>query len=374
MLAPSDFYHMLQSTGVNYYAGVPDSLLKSFCAYVSDHSSPGEEVITANEGAAVALAAGHHLATGRYAVVYMQNSGLGNAINPLLSLADAEVYSIPMLLLVGWRGEPGKADEPQHIKQGKVTRELLDCLGIANEVLPGDKQSARALVKRSTDYLKANNAPFAIVVPAGIFESYEKRREPDHFALSRESALQAVMANLDPTDIVVATTGMTSRELFEYRAATNAQHSGDFLTVGSMGHASSIAMAIASSRPARQVICLDGDGAAIMHMGSMAVIGTQAPKNFKHIVINNGAHDSVGGQPTAGYLIDLPGIATACRYRTAVRVEREDDLPEAVAQLRVAEGPAFLEILTRKGARNNLGRPTISPIDNKKRFMRNLAT
>jgi len=183
-----------------------------------------------------------------------------------------------------------------------------------------------------------------------------------------------VVANLDQTDIVVSTTGMTSRELFEYRAATDARHSGDFLTVGSMGHASSIAMAIASSRPTRQVICLDGDGAAIMHLGSMAVIGTQAPSNFKHIIINNGAHDSVGGQPTAGYSIDLPGIARACCYRSAVRVERKDDLPDAVARLRADEGPALLEILTRKGARSDLGRPTIAPIENKIRFMQNLAT
>lgn len=374
MLAPSEFYDALKSAGFDYFTGVPDSLLKDFCGYIYDHSAPGNEIIAANEGAAVALAAGHYLATGRYPVVYMQNSGLGNAVNPLMSLTDAEVYAIPMLLVVGWRGEPGKEDEPQHIKQGRITRELLDCLGIPNEVLPRDLPSARALVARSTAYLKETSAPFAIIVSTGTFEHYEARIEPARFDLNRESALQAVVANLDQTNIVVSTTGKTSRELFEYRAKTGALHSGDFLTVGSMGHASSIAMAIASSRPARQVICLDGDGAAIMHMGSMAIIGTHAPSNFKHIIINNGAHDSVGGQPTAGFSIDLPAIAKACGYRNAVRVNCSADLPDAVVRLRSDEGPALLEVAVNKGARSDLGRPTINPIENKMHFMQNLAT
>lgn len=374
MLAPSDFFETLKSFGFDYFAGVPDSLLKSFCAYVYDHSRPGDEVIAANEGAAVALAAGHHLATGRYGVVYMQNSGLGNAVNPLTSLCDPDVYSIPMLLLIGWRGEPGKKDEPQHVKQGKITCELLDCLGIPAEELPVDLEAARELLERGVNYMKEYNAPFAILVSARTFEIYEKKSESTHCDMSREHALQAVVSNLDKADIIVSTTGMTSRELFEYRAAMGGEHSGDFLTVGSMGHASSIAMAIAGSQPTRQVFCLDGDGAALMHLGSMAVIGTQAPVNFKHIIINNGAHDSVGGQPTAGFAIDLPGIARACCYRSTARVARKDDLPDAVARLRAAEGPALLEIFARKGARSDLGRPTIAPIDNKLAFMRELAS
>jgi phosphonopyruvate decarboxylase len=374
MLSPADFYSTLRSYGFDYFTGVPDSLLKSFCGYVYDHSDPGSEIIAANEGAAVALAAGHHLATGRYGVVYMQNSGLGNAVNPLTSLTDPEVYSIPMLLLVGWRGEPGKKDEPQHVKQGRITRELLDCLGIPNEELPHDQESARGLIERSAAYLKEYNAPFAIVASAGAFEGYERRKEAARFSMSRESALHTVVAELDHTDVIVSTTGMTSRELFEYRTATGSRHSGDFLTVGSMGHASSIAMAIAGDQPGRQVICIDGDGAAIMHLGSMAVIGTQAQINFKHIIINNGAHDSVGGQPTAGYAIDFPGIARACGYRDAVRVEHRDDLPDAVAHLRATQGPVLLEISTHKGARSDLGRPTIAPAENKRHFMQNLST
>ena len=372
MLSPRDFYDCLQDAGFDYFTGVPDSLLKHFCAYVSDNAGQGGDLIAANEGAAIALAAGHHLATGRYALVYMQNSGLGNAVNPLTSLADPEVYSIPMLLLIGWRGEPGRPDEPQHVTQGKITHELLDCLGIPNETLCEDLDGARDLVTRAAAYLKEHQAPFAIIVSAGTFDRYKKRQEPNRYDMRREDAVRLVAANLNESDIIVSTTGKTSRELFEYRVTTDRRHSGDFLTVGSMGHASQIALAIAQSCPTRQVICLDGDGAAIMHLGSLAIIGTRAPTNFKHVIINNGAHDSVGGQPTAGHMIDLSAIARACCYQSAIRVEQESDLPAAVNRLRRQDGAALLEILTSQGARADLGRPTIPPIENKTIFMRNL--
>lgn len=372
MLSPGKFYEDLRSAGFGFFAGVPDSLLKNFCAYVADHADSGEDIIAANEGAAVALAAGHYLATGRYGVVYMQNSGLGNAVNPLTSLADSEVYSIPMLLLVGWRGEPGHPDEPQHVKQGKITSEILECLGIAHEILPDNSTEARDLINRAVAHCEENSSPFVVIVRAGTFEKYAMRPLASSFEMSREDAIQALVPKIDSTDIIVATTGKASRELFEYRAATGGRHSGDFLTVGSMGHASQIAMAIAMRKPSRQVFCLDGDGAAIMHMGSMAIIGTQAPANFKHIIINNGAHDSVGGQPTVGCEIDLSAVAAACRYNDTKCVRRAEDLPGAMARLRKQAGPALLEIQVNIGARSDLGRPTISPVDNKKGFMRNL--
>lgn len=373
MLSPDDFFDCLQSAGIDFYTGVPDSLLKDFCAYVADHAKNDADVITANEGAAVAVAAGHYLATGRYALVYMQNSGLGNAVNPLTSLADPDVYSIPMLLLIGWRGEPGRPDEPQHVKQGKITHEMLDCLGIPNDVLPDSLPAARKLIDRAVAHFKEKESPFAIVVSARTFAKYEKRKLPPvPWEMSREAAIQALAANLDESDIIVATTGKASRELFEYRVTAGGQHSGDFLTVGSMGHASQIAMAIALNRPSRQVFCLDGDGAAIMHMGSLAIIGTKAPTNFKHVIINNGAHDSVGGQPTAGHVIDLTAVANACRYRSTTRVDKVKDLPDAVKRLRSQDGPALMEILTHTGARGDLGRPTIAPVENKKSFMRNV--
>lgn len=372
MLSPALFYESLRAADVDFFTGVPDSLLKDFCAYLADHASEDEYLTAANEGAAIALAAGHYLATGRSALVYMQNSGLGNALNPLVSLADSDVYAIPMLLLVGWRGEPGKPDEPQHVKQGRTTRELLDCIGIPNEVLPADVDDARKLIVRAVEHMQRTHSPFAIVVSDGTFDKYAKELEPAIFDMRREDVVHGVAARAGQSDIIVATTGKTGRELFEYRTATGGHHANDFLTVGSMGHASQIAMAIAKNHAKRQVICLDGDGATIMHMGSMAVIATSGTRNFKHVIINNGAHDSVGGQPTAGREIDICAIARACGYQSADRIEQHSELDTSVDRLLHTEGPALLEILTNKGARGDLGRPTISPIDNKQNFMRNL--
>lgn len=372
MLSPALFYDSLRAANIGFFTGVPDSLLKDFCAYVADHAGADENLIAANEGAAIALAAGHHLATGRCALVYLQNSGLGNALNPLVSLADSEVYSIPMLILIGWRGEPGKPDEPQHVKQGRTTVELLDCIGIPHDVLPTDAGDAGKLVLRAAEHMRQNQSPFAIVVSEGTFDKYAQVSDSSDFEMRREDAVRGVASKIGPSAIIVATTGKTARELFEYRTEAEGGHANDFLTVGSMGHASQIAMAIAMARRDRQVICLDGDGALIMHMGSLAISGTSGTRNFKHIVVNNGAHDSVGGQPTAGHDIDICEIARACCYRSAERIVKAGDLDAAIDRLLQTEGPALLEIVTNTGARNDLGRPTISPIENKQSFMRNL--
>ena len=374
MIDCAAYFELLKRAGFGYFTGVPDSLLKDFCAYVTDHAEPSHHLIAANEGAAVALAAGHYLATSEPGLIYMQNSGLGNAINPLASLTDPAIYGIPTLLLIGWRGEPGRPDEPQHVKQGAATFDTLNALGIPSEVLAEMIDEAEAQIERAVAYLKDNSAPFALVVRAGTFTMYEKEAEAtDQFEICREDAIIEVASHLSPDDVVVSTTGKASRELFEYRAANGGDHSGDFLTVGSMGHASQIALGIALARPQRQVFCLDGDGALIMHMGSLAIGGTRGPANFKHIVINNGVHDSVGGQPTAGFGIDVPAIARGCGYRNAWRVERRDDIATAVRELCEVQGPALLEIMTNAGARKDLGRPTIAPAENKLAFMKNLS-
>jgi len=372
VLSPALFYASLRAANIDFFTGVPDSLLKDFCAYVADHAEADANLIAANEGAAIALAAGHHLATGRCALVYLQNSGLGNALNPLVSLADSEVYSIPMLILVGWRGEPGKPDEPQHVKQGRTTRELLDCIGIPHEVLPTDADETRKLVLRATKYMHENQSPFAIVVSDGTFDKYAHVPVSSRFEMRREDAVRGVASKVGTSATIVATTGKTARELFEYRSEAGGGHASDFLTVGSMGHASQIAMAIALARRDRQVVCLDGDGALIMHMGSLAISGTNGTRNFKHIVVNNGAHDSVGGQPTAGHDINICEIARACCYRSAESIVKPGDLDAAIDRLLQTDGPALLEIVTNTGARSDLGRPTISPIENKLSFMRNL--
>lgn len=368
------FYDACRHHGISLFAGVPDSLLKDFCAFLADHAAPGEHIIAANEGNAVGLAAGHFLACGSPALVYMQNSGLGNAVNPLTSLADAEVYAIPMVLLVGWRGEPGHHDEPQHVKQGRVTLGLLDVLETPYWLLDKDTADVGALVAQAVEKTRREGRPVALVVRRGAFAAYEGAKLPDKRPMGREEAVKIIADALSPQDVIVSTTGMTSRELFEHRGTQGRRESCDFLTVGSMGHASSIAAEIALRRPDRQVFCLDGDGAFLMHMGALPVIGALKIANFKHVVLNNGAHDSVGGQPTVACGLDLPGIARACGYVTAARAETPESLREKIVGTRNRPGPALLEVLVRKGARKDLGRPTSTPRENRDVLMRLLGT
>lgn len=345
---------MLLAEGVEFFFGVPDSLLKSFSAYVTD-TCGANHVITANEGGAVALASGHYLATGHPALVYMQNSGQGNAVNPLASLADPDVYSIPMVLLVGWRGEPGKKDEPQHVKQGKVTLSLFETLGIPTSVLPDDEEAGLKMTRAAVKRALAESRPVALVVKKGLFETYTlQNKKPDIALLKREKAIEEILASLPADAVVVSTTGMISRELYETRERRGEGHGKDFLTVGSMGHAIMIALGIAKAQPARPVVCLDGDGASIMQMGNMAIAGASTCANLTHIVLNNAAHDSVGGQPTVGGEISLPIIASACGY----------NLPGH---------PTFKMVLVAKGARADLGRPKEPPQVNKQLFMETLA-
>jgi len=370
MIKCEDFYSLLVKNGIDFFCGVPDSLLKYPIAYISDHAMKNKNIITANEGNAIALAAGYHLATGKIGMVYMQNSGEGNAINPLTSLTDKKVYSIPLLLLIGWRGEPGEKDEPQHVKQGEITKSLLDILEIPYNIMPESIEETHHIVKKAVKYIKKQNSTYAIIVKKGIFEPYNltnKSETPNN--LSREESLRIVVEHLSSRDIIVSTTGKLSRELFEYREELKQNHNRDFLTVGSMGHCSQIALGIAISKPTRNVYCFDGDGAVIMHMGSLAIIGSQKPDNFKHIIFNNGAHDSVGGQLTVGLQIDIPLIAKACGYNSVFKAGTKEEIIEKINLLRTVKSPSLLEIKIRKGARQKLGRPTISPKENKKIFM-----
>jgi phosphonopyruvate decarboxylase len=374
MLHPADFHRLLEEKGVNFFTGVPDSLLKDFCAYLTDNVPGKNHIIAANEGNATAIAAGRHLATGEISLVYLQNSGLGNIVNPAVSLLDPEVYSIPVLFLVGWRGRPGTRDEPQHIKQGRITFALLDVLGIRNALLPAETAKAAALLSEAFAYMKKEQAPFALVAAPGTFAPYKlQNKVQTNYPLRREEAIKLIVDSLGPGDVIVSTTGKTSRELYEYRLARGDSPERDFLTVGSMGHASQIALGIALAKPKTQVFCLDGDGALLMHMGGAAVIAGQAPPNFKHIVLNNGAHDSVGGQPTCGFAVDIPVLALACGYKTALRAESPEEIKSAAERLRQSPGPALLEIRINKGARKDLGRPKSTPVENKKLLMQFLA-
>jgi len=373
MINPAFFYDTLMSYGIDFYAGVPDSLLKNLCAYITDHTDENYHIIAANEGGAMGLAAGHYLATGKPACVYMQNSGEGNIINPLASLTDRDVYHIPVLLVIGWRGKPGVHDEPQHVKQGKVTTGLLNVMGIDYEVLSKYEDKAAKQIEKAAKALQ-NKDVFALVIEKDTFEDYKLQKvEQNDLTMSREEAIQTVAAALGEKDCIVSTTGMISRELFEYRAAMKQGHERDFLTVGSMGHASQIALGIALAQPDRKVWCFDGDGASIMHMGNMAIVANKAPKNYIHVVFNNGAHDSVGGQPTVGLHIDLPAVAKAVGYKSTISVDNKEELERQLStlnsQFSTQEGPILLEIRVRKGNRKDLGRPTTTPIQNKEALM-----
>ena len=369
MISPDFFIEKLRDEGVAFFTGVPDSLLKNICAYITDHFDDRHNIIAANEGGAVALAAGYHLATGKVGCVYMQNSGEGNAVNPLASLTDSEVYHIPLLLLIGWRGRPGVHDEPQHVKQGKITTALLDVMGINYEVLSKEEDMASKQVENALASIRTTGNAYALVVEKDTFEGYSLQKgSVTEYTMSREEAIQMVAASIPTDAVIVSTTGMISRELFEYRTAMGQGHERDFLTVGSMGHASMIALGIALQQPDRKVYCFDGDGATIMHMGNMAIVGSKHPSNYLHIVFNNGAHDSVGGQPTVGHEIDLVAIAYAMHYEKAVCVHTPDQLKAALDN-RLTNGLQLIEVRVKKGNRKDIGRPTTTPIENKMALM-----
>ena len=372
MISPKFFIDKLEENNINFFTGVPDSLLKNICAYIEDNKDENHNIIAANEGAAMGLATGHYLATGEIPVVYMQNSGEGNIINPLASLTDKEVYNIPILLIIGWRGRPGVHDEPQHAKQGKVTIPLLETMGINYAILSKDENEFANQLNDAIKYMTKTKESFTFVVEKNTFKDYklQNNQQYENLEMSREEAIQTVTESLNETDVIVSTTGMISRELFEYRADNNQSHEKDFLTVGSMGHASQIALGIALEKPNHKIYCFDGDGAAIMHMGSMAIIGNKHPENYVHIIFNNGAHDSVGGQPTVGLQIDFPEIAKALNYKKVFSIKDKKSLQDLLIKLKGEKGPIMLEIQVRKGNRKNLGRPTTTPIQNKEALMK----
>ena len=369
MISPKEFYILLNKHKINFFTGIPDSLLKDFCAYISDNTLKKNNIIAANEGGAIALACGYNLATNKIPLVYMQNSGIGNAINPLLSLADKDVYNIPMLLLVGWRGEPGIKDEPQHKKQGAITLDLFDAMSIPYIILPQNLKDLEKCIEKSIKYVKKENSPFALIVKKNTFNSYKiEKKDTNKFEMSREQALKYIIDNLNDDDIVITTTGKTSRELFEYRKTLGQSNKRDFLTVGSMGHANQIALGVALEKPNRQVYCIDGDGAIFMHTGSIGIIGDLKPKNFKHIVLNNGAHDSVGGQKTIGHKVNISNLAKDFKYKHTYKIKNISDLKKNLKKIKNDEGPILSEVFVNKGSRTDLGRPTVSPIDNKNSF------
>ena len=362
---------LLEIIGSEFYTGVPDSQLKPLINHLmaTYGIDPKHHVIAANEGNCAALAAGYHLATGKIPVVYMQNSGEGNIINPVASLLNDKVYAIPTVFIIGWRGEPGLHDEPQHIYQGEVTVKLLDDMEIESFIIgkeTTDDEIATAM-ERFRAVLDVGK-DVAFVIRKGALSTDAKAEYKNDNNMVREDIIRHIV-KATGTDPIVSTTGKASRELFETRVANGQSHKYDFLTVGSMGHASSIALGVAINKPNQKIWCVDGDGAVLMHMGAMALIGANSPKNMVHIVINNGAHETVGGMPTVASEIDLVGIAKACGYPNAVSVDTFEALDAALEEAKKRKELSLIEVKCSIGARDDLGRPTTTALENKQNFM-----
>ncbi len=366
-----DFVDVL---GSDFYTGVPDSQLKALCNYLMNRYGINKKhhIIAANEGNCAALAAGYHLATGKIPVVYMQNSGEGNIINPAASLLNDKVYAIPMIFVIGWRGEPGIHDEPQHIFQGEVTVKLLNDMDIACFIVGKDttkQELTHTMTTFSPLLQKGKDVAFVIRKDALTYDAVPHYTNENK--MTREEIIRHIV-QVTGADPVISTTGKASRELFELREEMNIGHSCDFLTVGSMGHSSSIALGTALHQPEKKVWCIDGDGAVLMHMGALALIGANKPQNMIHIVINNSAHETVGGMPTVAGQIDLVTIAKGCGYPKAERVSSFDELDKALMAAKTGNELTMIEVLCSIGARKDLGRPTLTARENKKAFMEHL--
>ena len=375
MIKAEEFLEMLLKLNLNFFCGVPDSLLSPLNLAI-DMSAKAKHITAVNEGAAVGIAIGHHLATKKVPVVYMQNSGLGNALNPLISLADGEVYGIPMLLIIGWRGELQdgiqQMDEPQHKKQGKVTLPQLAIADINYSVISSDTVDWRDRLRLLIECSVKKSRPVAVVVRSNTFSFEGRRRIHGHpRSLSREGVIEKIVREVGERQIFISTTGKISREIVEIRARLGHEAGRDFLCIGGMGHASSIAVGLSIGTDDR-IICLDGDGSVLMHLGALAEVAKQ--NNLIHVVLNNGCHESVGGQPTCALEICLCDVARALKYDNVIQIDSEEQFADFLRDINTLGGSSFLEIRCKPGSRDDLGRPEITPIESKKRFMQKLIT
>jgi len=348
-------YSALKNAGVEFISGVPDTLLNDFCLGLESHWSKDQHVLAANEGNAIALASGYHLATNTVPLVYMQNSGMGNTLNPLISLTDKSVYSMPMVILIGWRGEPGSGDWPQHQRQGELSPVLLEFLEIPFKILDENEASSLTSIEWAVREARKLNQPTALLVKKNVLAKKEKSRFDESgqiYTLSRENAIKEIINQVPNDALFVASTGRITRELHAIRELLGQSHEYDFLNVGAMGHAVSIAAGIATAQPNKTVVCLDGDAAAMMHMGSMPITANLELSNLLHIVLNNGVHESVGGQQSVAFSANLTGIGRNSGYETIDEfVASLDKLKQGLETLQKATKPAFLEVRIKKGMR-----------------------
>ena len=377
MISCEELFNVFSKEGITFFSGVPDSTFKDWMKFLSHHH--GEKltnIIACNECEAIALVSGYYLATRKIGVVYMQNSGEGKAVNPLTSLCDPDVYSIPLIMMIGWRGEPGKKDEPQHKKMGRVMIPLLETLEVPYEMMPDEIEKAEKVIANMVNISQDRKTPVALIIKRNTFKKYDLENmdvsgSSSEYSMDREDAIQVIVDNLYGDEIIVSTTGKTSRELFEYRVQ-RCEEPKDFYSVGSMGCATSIANGIALSKQHKKVVIFDGDGAVLMQMGSLATVGYYNAKNLYHIIYDNNSYDSTGGQPTTANRVDFEKIAVGCNYKSAVTVKTKAELMNEVNNLKNLEGPHMIIVKVKKGSRKNLGRPTKTPIENKEEFMRRL--
>jgi len=356
MLEQEKVFKTLADNGITFFTGVPDSYLNGFCNYAL--ANCGEQnIIAANEGNAIGIAAGHYFATKKIPLVYMQNSGMGNCVNPLASLVDKDVYAVPMLLLIGWRGQGNtEPNHPQHKLQGEITLEMLEMMHIPYSILTDRDDDFDAVIKNAVKYCTQTRQPYGLIAPKGVMAAADKPNNRDaSYPLSREEAIELILAHMPRDTVYTATTGRATRELFFLREKRNETKARDFLNVGAMGHGSSVALGIALETPDRKVVALDGDSAAMMHLGAMTMVSKLDVPNFMHIVLNNGAHESVGGQPSAGHCIDFTAIAEACGYATVHHpATTADELIEAIHTLKDCGRASFIDCRIHKGLNRKL--------------------
>ncbi len=365
---PSEFFKILKKNGIDFFCGVPDSLLKNFTNYIDSKVSPSNHIITANEGNAVALATGYNLGTKKIGLVYLQNSGLGNCINPLTSLTNEEVYSIPLVLLIGWRGFEGKNDEPQHLKQGKILKQQLKILGIKFIILEKKKGFEKSISDLIL-YARTNSIPVAILVKKNSFSDFNLKQNTSKFLVTKRQVIENVIPHLSKKDLVFSTTGMISRSIIECLKKHKKNSKNFFFNVGSMGHVSSIALGVAITNKKR-IICIDGDGSFLMHLGALAIIGSKQLGNFKYILINNGCHESVGGQKTVAFDLNIKNIAEAFGFKYFGISKKVIDLQTNLKKTLLSKSPCFLEVKVKIEDEKNLPRPSKSLIEYKKDFLK----
>tara|TARA_B100001142_G_scaffold330015_1_gene395646 strand:- start:1204 stop:2340 length:1137 start_codon:yes stop_codon:yes gene_type:complete len=371
-IKPKVLYNILKKNGVEFYTGVPDSTIKDFCFYLEEVVPSNNHIIAANEGNSIGIATGYHLSSGKIPFVYMQNSGLGNAINPLTSLADETVFSIPMIIMIGWRGEPGTKDAVQHQKDGEIQEQLLKALKIPYQILSLDNDKLESQITLSIETSRTNSSPFVILVRRNSFDKFihdEKQNQVLFSDMSREYALSNIYDKIEKNAIIVSTTGKISRELNEIKTKSSSKLERELMVVGSMGHASSIALGVSINSPEHQLYCIDGDGSIIMHMGIMATVGKYSTSNFKHILINNFSHDSVGGQSSNSEVVNFSYLSKSFSYKNFFQISKKSDFNSVFDDFLNSPAPSLLEIIVNKGARSDLPRPNRTPLENKKDFM-----